>query len=260
MRRGFIWEINANGRSLSPLFSYAIVRLMIPKRILLVDDEPAITSALTVLFERTGYEVVVAHTGQQAVAQLVEQPDLMVLDVNLPDMDGFAVCQRVREQTTYVPILMLTARDSSLDKVTGLELGADAYLTKPFAPGELLAQVRALFRLLAQKQTTADLERPLICGPLQLWAAQHRVLRDEQEVELTPKEFALLQLFMRRPGYVFGRETLLREVWGYEYLGDSRTVDVHIQRLRAKIEANSSQPELLHTVRGFGYRLVAGSG
>ena len=229
---------------------------MIPKRILLVDDEASITSALTILFERTGYEVLVAHSGQQAIQKLQEMPDLIVLDINLPDTDGFAVCQRVREQTTYIPILMLTARDSSLDKVTGLELGADAYLTKPFAPSELLAQVRALFRLLAQKQTTVDLERPLICGSLQLWSGQHRVLRDEQELELTPKEFSLLHLFMRRPGYVFGRETLLREVWGFDFLGDSRTVDVHIQRLRAKIEVDSSQPELLHTVRGFGYRLV----
>lgn len=228
------------------------------KRILLVDDEQAITSALTVLFERSGYETLVAHNGQQALARLADRPDLIVLDIMLPDVDGFEVCRQVRQHPTYIPILMLTARDTSLDKVTGLELGADAYLTKPFAPGELLAQVRALFRLIEQKETTAETERPLLCGPLQLWPAQHRVEKAGQPLALTPKEFALLHLFMRRPGYVFGRETLLREVWGYEYLGDSRTVDVHIQRLRAKIEADSSRPELLHTVRGFGYRLVAG--
>jgi DNA-binding response OmpR family regulator len=152
---------------------------------------------------------------------------------------------------------MLTARDTSLDKVTGLELGADAYLTKPFEPGELLAQVRALFRLLAKGGQEQDEERPLLCGPLTLWMEQHRVELDGQEIDLTPTEFALLVLFMRRPGTVFGRETLLREVWGYDFLGDSRTVDVHIQRLRAKIEADNSQPRLLHTVRGFGYRLVA---
>ncbi len=228
-----------------------------PKRVLLVDDESSITSALTVLFERGGYEVMVAHTGNQALAKLAERPDLIVLDIMLPDVDGYEVCRRVRLRDTYIPILMLTAKDTSLDKVTGLELGADAYLTKPFAPGELMAQVRALFRLIERKQTKPDEERPLICGSLQLWPNQHRCQRDGREVELTPKEFALLHLFMRRPGYVFGRETLLREVWGYEYLGDSRTVDVHIQRLRAKIEEDTSHPQLLHTVRGFGYRLVA---
>lgn len=227
------------------------------RHILLVDDEPAITSALTLLFQRGGFDVTVAANGKTALAQLDQQPDLIVLDVMLPDIDGFEICRRVRQRPTYIPILMLTARDTSLDKVTGLELGADAYLTKPFAPGELLAQVRALFRLIDQKETTDNASRPLVCGPLQLWPDQHRILRDDEELELTPKEYALLHLFMRRPGYVFGRETLLREVWGYDYLGDSRTVDVHIQRLRSKIETDSSSPTLLHTVRGFGYRLVA---
>lgn len=227
------------------------------KRILLVDDEPAITSALAVLFERSGYEVMVADNGRSALNFLADNPDLVVLDIMMPGMDGYEVTRRIRQRPSYVPILMLTAKDTSLDKVTGLELGADAYLTKPFEPGELLAQVRALFRLLAQSESVVDAERPLLCGPLTLWPEQHRVERNGQAIELTPKEFALLHLFMRRPGYVFGRETLLREVWGYEYLGDSRTVDVHIQRLRAKIEADSSQPQFLHTVRGFGYRLVA---
>jgi DNA-binding response OmpR family regulator len=227
------------------------------KRILLVDDELSITSALSLLFERSGYEVLVADDGRSALQCLDDNPDLVVLDIMMPGMDGFEVARRIRERPSYIPILMLTARDTSLDKVTGLELGADAYLTKPFEPGELLAQVRALFRLLAKGERTADAIRPLLCGPLTLWSEQHRVELNGQAIDLTPKEFALLELFMRRPGYVFGRETLLREVWGYEYLGDSRTVDVHIQRLRAKIEADSSHPQFLHTVRGFGYRLVA---
>ena len=231
---------------------------MMNKHILLVDDEKSITSALSVLFARSGHEVTVAHTGREALAALVaKQPDLMVLDVGLPDIDGFELCAQVRERPFYIPILMLTARDTSLDKVTGLELGADAYLTKPFEPGELLAQVRALFRLIGQRETTADEERPLTIGPLMLWEAQHRVTVSGQAMELTPKEFDLLRLFMRRPGTVFGRETLLREVWGYDYLGDSRTVDVHIQRLRSKIEPDSSKPTLLLTVRGFGYRLIS---
>lgn len=227
------------------------------KQILLVDDEPAITSALTVIFGRAGFQVTVAKTGEAALAQLSEMPDLVVLDVMLPGIDGYRVCQEIRKLPVYVPILMLTAKDTLPDKVMGLELGADAYLTKPFTPGELLAQVRALFRLIGQKETVVQGPRPLQCGPLTLYPQQCRVEREGQAVDLTPKEFALLHLFMQRPGYVFGRETLLREVWGYDYLGDSRTVDVHIQRLRAKIEADSSAPELLQTVRGFGYRLVA---
>jgi DNA-binding response OmpR family regulator len=231
--------------------------MRVPRRILLVDDERSITSALSLLFQRGGYEVTIAHSGQDALDKLSDKTDLIVLDIMMPDMDGFEVCRQVRQLATYVPILMLTARDTSLDKVTGLELGADAYLTKPFEPGELLAQVRALFRLIEQKESDTDRERPLVCGPLLLWAEQHRVELDGVEIDLTPKEFALLHLFMRRPGYVFGRETLLREVWGYEYLGDSRTVDVHIQRLRSKIEPDSSNPQVLHTVRGFGYRLLA---
>lgn len=227
------------------------------KRILLVDDETKITGALMMLFERAGYEVMVAYTGHEALAKLTTLPDLMVLDVMLPDIDGYAVCQQVRQDSAvYLPILMLTAKDTLPDKVTGLELGADAYLTKPFEPSELLAQVRALLRLAGQRQEGQAVERPLSCGPLTLWPTQHRVCLVGTELDLTPTEFALLHLFMRRPGYVFGRETLLREVWGYDFLGDSRTVDVHIQRLRAKIEPEESSPKLLLTVRGFGYRLV----
>ncbi len=227
------------------------------KRILLVDDEQAITGALSAILQRAGYETAVAATGADALTQFATQPDLVILDIMLPDMDGYQVCRAIRQQPLYVPILMLTARDTLPDKVLGLELGADAYLTKPFAPGELLAQVRALFRLVGQMEGDTT-ETPLRCGPLTLYPHLCRVELEGKEIELTPKEYALLQLFMQRPGYVFGRETLLRQVWGYEYLGDSRTVDVHVQRLRAKIENDSSHPELLLTVRGFGYRLVAG--
>lgn len=224
------------------------------KRILLVDDEVKITNALLLLFERAGYEVMVANSGQQALAQLADAPDLMVLDVMLPDVDGFSICQQVRrDSAVYLPILMLTAKDTLPDKVIGLELGADVYLTKPFEPSELLAQVRALLRLAGKREGG---ERPLSCGPLTLWPAQHRVCLADNELDLTPTEFALLHLFMRHPGHVFGRETLLREVWGYDFLGDSRTVDVHIQRLRSKIEPTEDSSKLLLTVRGFGYRLV----
>lgn len=228
---------------------------MRPKQILVVDDEPAITSALATLLKQAGYEVTMAHSGSEALALLPSQPDLVILDIMMPGMDGYEVCRKIRQSLSYLPILMLTAKDELRDKVFGLELGADAYLTKPFAPDELLAQIRALFRTVEQSTRPGD-DPLLACGLLKLWGEQHRVEVAGVEVELTPKEFELLRLFMRQPGRVFGRETLLRQVWGYDFTGDTRTVDVHIQRLRAKIETDPAQPQRICTVRGFGYRLV----
>lgn len=223
------------------------------KRILIVDDEPTITHALTSLFTQAGYEVVTAHSGFQALAQLEPKPDLVILDILMPEMDGYAVCRKIRELPAYVPIIMLTAKDAPGDRTAGLELGADVYFTKPFEPGELLAQARALFR--AWNRPNHD-QQPLTCGPIQLFEAQHHVTLNGNVVELAPKEYELLSFFMRHPGRVFGRETLLREVWGYEFEGDSRAVDTAVQRLRAKIEADPAHPALLCTVRGFGYRLI----
>lgn len=151
---------------------------------------------------------------------------------------------------------MLTAKDEPSDRVAGLELGADVYLTKPFEPNALLAQVRALLRC-AEGNAGPTNDRPLACGPLRLWEEEHRVELNGAAVTLTPTEFELLRVFMRRPGCVFGRETLLREVWGYGFDGGARTVDVHVQRLRAKIEPDPAHPQRLLTVRGFGYRLAA---
>jgi len=233
---------------------------MPPKRILIVDDESAITQALAALLRQVGYFVMTARSGREALAQLAGEPDLMVLDIMMPDLDGYAVCRAVRERPGYVPIIMLTAKDAPGDRAAGLELGADAYLTKPFEPGELLAQVRALFRLIDQQSAAPEGGpggRLLLCGPLRLWEGQHRVELNHQPVELTPTEFELLRHLMRRPGHVFGRETLLREVWGYDAEVDSRTVDVHVQRLRAKIEPDAAHPQLLRTIRGFGYCLMA---
>lgn len=227
------------------------------KTILVVDDEEAITSALTVLFEQAGYRVLVAHSGAEGLALLAERPDLIVLDIMMPGVDGYEVARRVRGRAEYVPIVMLTAKDQSWEKVTGLERGADVYLTKPFAPGELLAQVRALLRLVESREEPDD-EQPLICGPLRLWPAQRQVTVRGEEVELTLKEYELLAYFMQRPGRAVGRETLLRQVWGYDEPVDSRTIDTHVRRLRAKIESDPAAPALLETVRGFGYRLVAG--
>jgi two-component system, OmpR family, response regulator MtrA len=232
---------------------------MSPKKILIVDDEAAITQALATLLRQAGYLVLTAQSGREALAQLTAEPDLMVLDIMMPDLDGYTVCRAMREKSGYVPIIMLTAKDAPGDRAAGLELGADAYLTKPFEPGELLAQVRALFRLIDQQSASPDGEpkgRLLLCGPLRLWEGQRRVELDGQMVELTPTEFELLRHLMRRPGHVFGRETLLREVWGYGTDVDSRTVDVHVQRLRAKIEPDTAHPQLLRTIRGFGYCLM----
>jgi DNA-binding response OmpR family regulator len=231
------------------------------ERILVVDDEPKITSALSVLLRSTGYEVDILHCGEEAIQQLATlQPDLILLDVTMPGMDGFEVCRQIRQREKYTPILMLTARDDSCEKVAGLEGGADVYMTKPFDYGELLAQIKALLRLTGQTASQSEHDpstskRSLTVGPLTLLPEQRQILCHNQELSLTPKEFELLQFLMQHPGQAFGRQTLLRQVWGYDYPDDSRTVDTHIQRLRTKIETDPAQPELLQTVRGFGYCL-----
>lgn len=225
------------------------------KHILVIDDDRAIIEALQELLIRAGYELSIARSGWEAITNLRIQPDLIILDLMLPGLDGYEVCRRIRQSKRYFPILMLTARDEISDRVKGLDLGADIYLAKPFEPNELLAQVRALFRTVEGK-TGSGAERPLTCGPIELWEGQHRVKIAGNEVDLTPKEFELLLYLLRHKGQVLGRETLLREVWGYDFTGDSRTVDVHIQRLRSKIEPDIVIPQHIETIRGFGYRLV----
>lgn len=222
--------------------------------ILIVDDDRSIREALALLFKRAGYEIDVASSGAEALQKLKSEPDLLVLDIMMPDVSGYEVCRQIRSQSSSIPILMLTARDQTQDKVLGLDLGADAYLGKPFETAELLAQIRALLRR-SKGDDFVD-QTHLKCGDIQLCENTHHVTLKGTEIELTPKEYELLRVLIRRPGVVFGRETLLREVWGYEYSGDTRTVDVHVQRLRAKIEEDPSQPLRLCTVRGFGYRLV----
>ncbi len=232
---------------------------MHPRHILIVDDEEAIARALHALLAQAGYAITIAHSGSEALTRLSsDSHDLIILDIMLPDIDGYEVCRRVRQSSDYIPILMLTARDEPLDKLLGLETGADLYLTKPFDPRELLAHIKAIFRLLDRLSDSRKPyeEIPLMCGPLVLWDTQHRVELAGQVIELAPKEYELLRLFMRHPGRAFGREMLLREAWGYDFSGDSRTVDVHVQRLRAKIESDPSRPRLLRTLRGFGYQLT----
>ena len=225
-------------------------------QILIVDDEPTITSALNYYFVQEGYETILAHTGGEALDKLTLNPDLVVLDIMLPDIDGYQICQRIRELPHYTPVLMLTAKDTLQEKVIGLDLGADAYLTKPYNPQELLAQVRALLRLVKQQERAK-----LVCGSIELFVDEHIVLRHGAEVTLTATEFELLSILMQRQGQVIGRETLLHNIWGYGGRdANTRTIDVHMQRLRAKIEDDPKNPTLLITVRGFGYRLVCPDG
>ncbi|MBX6350528.1 MAG: response regulator transcription factor [Clostridia bacterium] len=218
------------------------------EKILVVDDERPIADILRYNLEREGYEVTVAQTGQEALEKFErDRPALVVLDIMLPQLDGFAVCRRVRERSA-VPIIMLTARDSEDEKVRGLELGADDYVTKPFSPRELLARVRAILR-----RAPAEDAEVIACGEIELDLANYIVRKRGRPIELTVREFELLRHLLQHRGRVFTREQLLREVWGYEYLGDIRTVDVSVRRLREKIEDEPSEPRYVLTRRGVGY-------
>ena len=227
------------------------------KTVLVIDDDQAILHGVSALLVQGGYRATRAATGQEALALLSPPPQLIILDVTLPDIDGFEICRRIRQMPTYIPIMMLTARDELFDKVMGLELGADEYVTKPFEPRELLSRVKAMLRFADQQhvlRTPEIAEQPLVFGPLRFWAIRHSVEIDGQNIDLTPTEWSLLELFVTYPGQVFGRETLLRNVWGVDYLGDSRTVDTHVQRLRSKLEIRPNMSAFIQTVRGFGYR------
>lgn len=229
-------------------------------RILVVDDEPTLVDTIRYSLKREGHEVVTAVDGLQALeVARRERPDLVILDLMLPKLDGFEVCRAIRRDQT-VPILMLTAKDDEIDKVVGLELGADDYMTKPFSMRELLARVRAMLRRVQMSREEAAETRDEVpsyrSGDLEVDLRQHRVFLAERELSLKPKEFDLLAFLVRNAGQVFTRELLLQRVWGYDYVGDSRTVDVHIRGLREKIEVDASEPTRLETVRGVGYRFA----
>ena len=231
------------------------------RHILIVEDEDAIAAFVATTLEREGYTTSRARTGEDALSQLFNSaPDLVLLDLMLPgDIDGLQVCRAIRQGGTYIPIIMVTAKDEDVDKVIGLELGADDYITKPFKTRELLARVRAVLRLAASGQEARHRER-LRIGPLEIDLAGRETWMEQRPVSLTPKEFDLLVVLVRNRGRVFGRETLLEQVWGYDYLGDSRTVDVHIQRLRRKLEPDPRHPRYLLTVHGIGYKFAPEEG
>lgn len=224
--------------------------------VLIVEDDPNLLHTLHYNFEREGFRVLTAVDGVQALeVARREQPAVVILDVMLPRLDGFDVCRALRREST-VPILMLTARDEEIDRVVGLELGADDYLTKPFSVRELLARVKAMLRRIEMLQASGSgpTARLLRAGDLVVNLDEHRVHRAGRELQLKPKEFDLLVYLMQQPGRVFNRDQLLAQVWGYDFAGDSRTVDVHIRWLREKVEADPGRPVLIETVRGVGYR------
>ncbi len=220
--------------------------------ILIVEDDRSIREITELGLRDAGFEVRTAADGDEAIIRFHnEQPDLVVLDVMLPKRDGLEVCRAIRAESS-VPVVMLTARSDAIDIVVGLESGADDYVTKPFEMPVLVARIRAALR----RAQHIDPAETLTIGSLRIDVLGHRVTINETEIGLTPTEFRLLVELARRPGQVFTREILLERVWGYSYLGDSRLVDVAIQRLRAKIVPESGSQELIETVRGVGYRAV----
>ncbi len=233
------------------------------RTILVVDDEATLRETLVEALELEGYRAIPAADGREALAKFrAEGPDLVLLDLMLPELSGVEVCRILRAESA-VPIVMLTARDSEVDKVVGLELGADDYVTKPFSLRELTARIRGIFRRADRIAAGADATgaspaqpaAPVPLGRVLVDLAGHRLLRDGRPVPVKPKAFELLAFLLRNPGQVFTRDQLLEHVWGYDYAGETRTVDVHVHWLRVEIEPDPSNPVLIQTVRGVGYVL-----
>ena len=220
--------------------------------ILLVEDDPSIREITRLGLTEAGFQVRTAADGDEGLLDFrSDRPDLVVLDIMLPKLDGFEVCRMIRTESS-VPVVMLTAKSDAIDIVVGLESGADDYVTKPFDMPVLVARIRAALRRARLVEPTET----LTVGDLHIDVSAHRVVRaDEEQIALTPTEFRLLVEMARRPGQVFTRELLLEQVWGYSYVGDSRLVDVAVQRLRSKIEPDPAEPTLVETVRGVGYRV-----
>lgn len=241
-----------------------------PARVLVADDEPVIRETVGFNLRREGLDVVFAEDGPSALQAVREhRPDVVVLDIMMPGMDGFEVSRRVREEST-VPILLLSARGEEIDRIVGLEMGADDFLVKPFAMRELVARVRAMLRRVRMTATPPVINAPevevtpspapsgevLRAGDVEIDVPRRRATVKGTEIALKPKEFDLLLYFVRHPGIVLSRDALLREVWGYDFPVDTRTVDVHVRWLRKKIEQDPSEPSRIETMRGLGYRFV----
>nr|WP_133580582.1 response regulator transcription factor [Aureibacillus halotolerans] len=238
-------EINAGGLNVSD------------KKILVVDDEPSIVTLLKYNLEQAGFEVITADDGEKALQMIAQEATaLVVLDLMLPKMDGVEVCKQLRQQKNQLPILMLTAKDDEFDKVLGLELGADDYMTKPFSPREVVARVKAILRRTQAAQTEESKEQEsYVFGELEVYPDQYEAYYRKEELELTPKEFELLAYLAKNRGRVMTRDQLLSAVWNYDFVGDTRIVDVHISHLREKIEDDTKKPTYIKTIRGLGYKM-----
>jgi len=219
------------------------------KRVLVVDDEKLIVKGIRFSLEHEDFEVECAYDGEEALEKVKEKPfDIILLDVMLPKLTGFEVCQQIREFSD-VPIIMLTAKGDDMDKILGLDYGADDYITKPFNILEVKARIKAIMRRVSKRDKNQENEKVIVKGEMKIDCESRRVIIGEKEINLTAKEFDLAM----NPGKVYSRENLLNIVWGYEYPGDARTVDVHIRRLREKIETNPSDPKYVYTKWGVGY-------
>lgn len=224
-------------------------------KILIVEDEISFSDALAYLLKKESYEVQIAVNGKEAIDSFNSfSPDLILLDLMIPEVSGTEVCRVIRS-TSQVPIIMLTAKDSEIDKVVGLELGADDYVTKPYSSRELLARIKAVMRRNSIDANFAEDNHELALGPIRMDLDKHQVTVNAIAVAFPLKEFELLEYLMRNNGRVLTRSQLIDRVWGSDYYGDTKTLDVHIKRLRAKIESDAANPSLIHTIRGLGYKL-----
>lgn len=226
------------------------------RTILIVEDEPAIVTLIQYNVERAGYKTDVVYNGEDAVKKVeTNKYDLIILDVMLPKMDGMEVCQTIRSEGIFTPVLMLTAKGNEHDRVRGLQIGADDYLTKPFSPKELVARIQAILRRIDLSDRKAEREEYMQVGEIKVFPERFEAYKDETLIELTRKEFDLLVYFMENKGKILSRKELLHAVWEFDFLGDTRTVDVQVSHLREKIEADTRSPRYIKTVRGFGYKL-----
>ena len=248
--KGLSHPIEATGTATAPAPAISL---------LVVEDDENISTALAEYFSRAGYSVTTASDGVAGVEAAVNtRPDVVVLDLMLPKMDGLSVCKEIRQKNPLMPIIMLTAKDDVVDKVLGLEMGADDYITKPFSLREVEARIKSVLRRARAAAAASDGrdETPIVRGQLRVDPVRREVTIADKHVDLTPKEFDLLRLFAANPGRVFPRKYLLEKIWDYSYEGYDRTIDSHINRLRAKVEENPENPQLVLTVWGIGYKFT----
>jgi DNA-binding response OmpR family regulator len=226
--------------------------LIMNKKVLIVEDEGSIRGFLKINFKRNNFTVIEAESGEKAIENArIEKPIITILDIMLPGIDGFKTCEILRREFPKMGIIILTARSQDMDKIMGLEFGADDYMIKPFNPLELIARVNSLLRRIGSQENRSDL---IVSGNYKIDDRAMKAYKDDAEIDLTPKEYMLMKIFMNNPGKALSRNELLNLVWGYDYIGDTKIVDVNIRRLREKVEEESSHPKTIETVWGVGYR------